>query len=287
MIFLTILGIIGKLLLALVCIILVSIFLLLFIPVRYKVKGEFKEGVARCCWRISWLLGLASLNLTMENWKWDFDCGIAWKRYNNFSVHENSDKGSEEFETDNSLLDTESEEDVVNGNLIKGDEFDDVSDLGEKAYFKESEMMNDVESKSKNMKKKRIKKSPSKIKKISGFVTKIKKNINNPEIRKSFISIKSSSYNLVKAFLPRKLKIDLQFSMGSPDTTGIILGAFAMFSVGYKNKWNIVPDFESDKLYAEGSYYGRGRVSTFSVLIELFKLFMDKNFRKVFNNIVK
>ena len=75
------------------------------------------------------------------------------------------------------------------------------------------------------------------------------------------------------------------YSTGSPDTTGISLGILACFPVGYKNKWQITPDFESENPYAKGSFDIKGHVIVISILAATLRILFDKNCRRLYNRI--
>ena len=75
------------------------------------------------------------------------------------------------------------------------------------------------------------------------------------------------------------------YSTGSPDTTGISLGVLACFPVGYTNRWRITPDFESENLYAKGSFDIKGHVIVISILAATLRILFDKNCRRLYNRI--
>lgn len=65
---------------------------------------------------------------------------------------------------------------------------------------------------------------------------------NDEKNKKAFSNIWKQLEHLVVAVLPKRLKLWMKYSTGSPDTTGQVLGILAIFPVGYRNHWNIIPD---------------------------------------------
>lgn len=99
--------------------------------------------------------------------------------------------------------------------------------------------------------------------------------------------LKEEGFLILKRVCPKKLKLNLEFSTGEPDTTGIALGIIAMFPVCYKNKWNIKCDFESEEAYAVGVFDISGHIFVISVLGAVIRIMLDKNCRRLYNKITK
>ena len=72
---------------------------------------------------------------------------------------------------------------------------------------------------------------------------------NDEKNKKAFSNIWKQLEHLVVSVLPKRLKLWLKYSTGSPDTTGQVLGILAIFPVGYRNHWNIIPDFTAEEFY--------------------------------------
>ena len=117
------------------------------------------------------------------------------------------------------------------------------------------------------------------------IIQKVKDIINNPIYKEAIIKIKNELINLLKAIIPYKLFLKARFSTGSPDTTGIALGILAMFPIGYQNRWKIEPDFESDNAFIDSSFDIKGKIYFYKVLAIAIRLLIDKNCRKLYNDI--
>ena len=87
--------------------------------------------------------------------------------------------------------------------------------------------------------------------------------------------------------MPYKLYLKAEFSAGSPDKTGMVLGILAMFPIGYRNKWKIRPDFEREEIYIDSEFDIKGHIFLYKILVIAIRVFVDKNCRKLYNEIRK
>lgn len=101
--------------------------------------------------------------------------------------------------------------------------------------------------------------------------------------RQAFLFLRDQIFGLLKKILPRRMKLDLQFSTGSPDTTGQILGILAMFPMAYKNNWNVEADFSAETFYVEAAFALKGRIAAIQMVIPVVRILLDKNCRKLYN----
>lgn len=96
---------------------------------------------------------------------------------------------------------------------------------------------------------------------------------------KAFVCIlKDNVIHLWRKLKPKKLEAKLCFGTGQPDTTGEILALLAVFYAYYGSNVTIIPDFEQARL--EGWFKMKGRISVWSVLIVLIKVFMSKEWNQ-------
>ena len=107
--------------------------------------------------------------------------------------------------------------------------------------------------------------------------------IQSERTKRAFTKLKASLWKLLHILMPRRLKLDLEFSTGSPDTTAQLLGILAMFPVGYQNRWNVHPDFTADNAYADAKFDVKGRILGFSLLKLILGLVLDKDCQKLYN----
>lgn len=123
--------------------------------------------------------------------------------------------------------------------------------------------------------------------KIKRLTVKIKKILKDGTCKEALDKIKTELINLLKAIMPYKLYLKAEFSAGSPDKTGMALGVLAMFPIGYKNKWKIRPDFEREEFYIDSEFDIKGRIFLYKILVIAIRLLVDKNCRKLYNEIRK
>ena len=130
--------------------------------------------------------------------------------------------------------------------------------------------------------KKQFKDKSDRIKKC---IYKLKREYSDERNKAAFSHLKKELFIILKRICPRRLKLTMVYSTGSPDTTGILLGILACFPVGYTNRWRITPDFESEKPYAKGSFDIKGHVIVISILAATLRILFDKNCRRLYNRI--
>lgn len=92
---------------------------------------------------------------------------------------------------------------------------------------------------------------------------------------------------LLKKLRPRRLKADIIFGTGSPDTTGYVLGIYGMLSPQIKKPCyvNLTPDFTQAVL--QGELKATGHITVFCVLSNGILLLLDKRLRMLINKIKK
>jgi len=134
-------------------------------------------------------------------------------------------------------------------------------------------------------KKSHKKQFKDKSEKIKNCIYKLKREYSDERNKAAFLHLKKELFIILKRICPRRLKLTMVYSTGSPDTTGISLGILACFPVGYTNRWRITPDFESENPYAKGSFDIKGHVIVISILAATLRILFDKNCRRLYNRI--
>lgn len=92
---------------------------------------------------------------------------------------------------------------------------------------------------------------------------------------------------LLRHYKPRRMEADIEFSLADPARTGMAVGMFSLIPVIYRYPCSIVPDFSSDRLYAEGRFFVKGKVTVFIFLLSLLHLIRDREFRKTVRRLLK
>ena len=294
MIFLNILKIIGIVLVVLLCILLVLILLVLFYPIKYRILGTEvydKENKSDIHIRLSWIFHLIGVNVDIDP---ELTAGlrILFVKKNlmkdsdtsNDRSDNNGDGGSCDSDSCNSdSIEAEnikniSETDIKNtDNIAVAEEKINANATKAEKSVSEDEYTNAANAYSNNKGKEKIKRLTGKIKKI----------LKDDSCKAALNKIKTELINLLKAIMPYKLYLKAEFSAGSPDKTGMVLGILAMFPIGYRNKWKIRPDFEREEIYIDSEFDIKGHIFLYKILVIAIRVLVDKNCRKLYNEIRK
>ena len=294
MIFLNILKIIGIVLVVLLCILLVLILLVLFYPVKYRIFGTEvydKENKSDIHIRLSWIFHLIGVNVDIDP---ELTAGlrILFVKKNlmkgsdtsNDDENDRNDNADDGSSYDSGANDNESAQKVVKKDVIETennssdnkDIYDNNISDNEDSYDSDDTSEEDTDTE-RYIKKEKIKRLTAKIKKI----------LKDDSCKEALNKIKTELINLLKAIMPYKLYLKAEFSAGSPDKTGMVLGILAMFPIGYKNKWKIRPDFEREEIYIDSEFDIKGHIFLYKILVIAIRVLVDKNCRKLYNEIRK
>lgn len=307
----TILKVIGIILLVVLDLILAMVLCVLFVPVKYRAVGSFDNTDIRVKAHVSWLLHLFALHIEYAR-EADGYIRLAFLKkklfedsdsdYEDESDYENDeydekpaefDSGADNYETlyIDSMDDDAKEEDKVSENTgnkleIPADESEYVTDGQTENESTAQTHQKTYKKRNKKLHKKSHKKQfKDKSDKIKTGIDKLKREYSDERNKAAFSHLKKELFIILKRICPRRLKLTMVYSTGSPDTTGISLGVLACFPVGYTNRWRITPDFESEKLYAKGSFDIKGHVIVISILAATLRILFDKNCRRLYNRI--
>jgi hypothetical protein len=281
----TILKVIGIILLVVLALILTALLCVLFVPVKYRAVGSFDNTDIRAKAHVSWLLHLFALHIEYAD-ETDGYIRLAFVKRKLFddadSDYENDEKAAEASDDDvmDEAAKTETE-DKVSENT--GDEPKISAD--ENQHIKQQTKLTHQKTYKKRNKKSHKKQFKDKSEKIKNCIYKLKREYSDERNKAAFSHLKKELFIILKRICPRRLKLTMVYSTGSPDTTGISLGILACFPVGYTNRWRITPDFESEKPYAKGSFDIKGHVIVISILAATLRILFDKNCRRLYNRI--
>lgn len=281
----TILKVIGIILLVVLALILTALLCVLFVPVKYRAVGSFDNTDIRAKAHVSWLLHLFALHIEYAD-ETDGYIRLAFVKRKLFddadSDYENDEKAAEASDDDvmDEAAKTETE-DKVSENT--GDEPKISAD--ENQHIKQQTKLTHQKTYKKRNKKSHKKQFKEKSEKIKNCIYKLKREYSDERNKAAFSHLKKELFIILKRICPRRLKLTMVYSTGSPDTTGISLGILACFPVGYTNRWRITPDFESEKPYAKGSFDIKGHVIVISILAATLRILFDKNCRRLYNRI--
>ena len=290
-IFLTILKIIGVILLSLLCLAVGLVLLLLFVPIRYEAEIASAEKVSVKA-KITWLLHFIRLHLnyqdelSMKLWVLFFSVP--------FGKREKKKDDTETFASTEPAKTVEVPKRMENNNHAKTTESTDSTETAEHLESTEEHLESVTKRETEKPKKEnwilRIKRIFAsildKIKHIGKTIESTKTFLEDSHNKAAFSHIKDEVFLLLKHICPKKLKVDMSYSTGSPDTTAEVFGILAMFPIGYQNRWEIYPDFEADSFCARGTIDIKGKIYIYQILLAALRLVLDKNCRRLLKKIM-
>lgn len=277
------LKLIGIILLVLLGIVLTLLVLLLFVPVRYQIKGSVLEDKTVRV-KLHWLLHLLVFSLSYEEKKLTTEFRIL-----GFRLFPREKKKSALDDTDFDDIE-EAEDERVTQEPVQ-----EIPQLTATEYSGEPQTdSSETHRRQKRQPKRKIaafidnwKRFWEKIKQIPDKVSAIWSVISDEGNHKVVSLVWEQIRYLLRHSRFRKLKTDLTFSAGDPATTGQVLGVFCMFPMLYQYEVFVVPDFESEQWYLRGTFEIKGHARLVHVLRSGILLWKEKEVRRFVNRMMK
>lgn len=277
------LKLIGIILLVLLGIVLTLLVLLLFVPVRYQIKGSVLEDKTVRV-KLHWLLHLLVFSLSYEEKKLTTEFRIL-----GFRLFPREKKKSALDDTDFDDIE-EAEDERVTQEPVQ-----EIPQLTATEYSGEPQTdSSETHRRQKRQPKRKIaafidkwKRFWEKIKQIPDKVSAIWSVISDEGNHKVVSLVWEQIRYLLRHSKFRKLKTDLTFSAGDPALTGQILGVFCMFPMLYQYEVSVVPDFESEQWYLRGTFEIKGHARLVHVLRSGILLWKEKEVRRFVNRMMK
>lgn len=119
-----------------------------------------------------------------------------------------------------------------------------------------------------------------------------KSNINYKEIifekqnRKTLLFIIKEFFKTLNKLKPKVFRANINYSLGSPDKTGILTGGLSLLSFVYAKKNNIYPDFESEYPYISGKIKIKGEVKLIWFVVLFFRLLCKSSVRRLLQKLL-
>lgn len=301
----TILKVIGIILLVVLALILTALLCVLFVPVKYRAVGIFDNTDISAKAHVSWLFHLFALHIEYAQ-ETDGYIRLAFvkkKLFDNYEALDDDDMDeAAKTETEDKVSENTADESKIPAEESEHVADEQTENESTAQTHNEQRTVNDENQHIKQQTKlthqktykKRNKKPPKKSQKkqfkdksekIKTGIDKLKREYSDERNKAAFLHLKKELFIILKRICPRRLKLTMVYSTGSPDTTGISLGILASFPVGYTNRWRITPDFESENPYAKGSFDIKGHVIVISILAATLRILFDKNCRRLYNRI--
>ena len=301
------LKLIGIILLGLLGIVLTLLVLLLFVPVRYQIKGFILDETTIEL-RLYWLLHLLVFSLSYEERKL-----VTEFRILGFRLFPREKKKSALDDTDFDDIEETEDESVTQKPVQETPQLTVTEYSGELQTESQTEENREPQKESQtderegsqtgssedNRKQKRQPKRKfhtffskwkrflEKIKQIPDKVSAIHGVISDEGNHKVVSLVWEQIRYLLRHSKFRKLKTDLTFSAGDPALTGQILGVLCMIPVLYQYEVSVVPDFESEQWYLRGTFEIKGHARLVHVLRSGILLWKEKEVRRFVNRMMK
>lgn len=294
-----ILKIIGIILLSVISLLLMLVLLALFVPVRYRVKAQFKDG-ADIQARLGWLFHILHAKVSYAEGKHHIRLHVFGIKVYDSQKPARSPKGRKKgrhnMKRDYDRAPASDKRAALRGStphrehdspsmnitpLKEGKSDRDAPHIAKEEGY---EGTGDKAEKPRRLKQK-LKDFISSIVSFFGFRHKLRliKNFLVDEITKTALGISWTSLRrLLKHLAPARLKAEIIFGTGDPCSTGQALGVLAFFYGIYGEHIKLTPDFENKII--EGKLYVRGRIRLITILIIVIKLLIDKKFKEMMKN---
>lgn len=306
---LTLLKILGIILLSLIGLFIVLLLIVLFVPVRYRFKGYYKDEFV-CHGKVTWLLHLVSVSI-------DYEKELITKiKILGISLEAFKRKQKAVKQDEKELpADTNAKTD----NNTKADSVTKTTDSAPKSVSKsEAELIesSSIETSIEDTQPEDNKEASTKLSwfqkikctilnvlhKIRDIINKIRNIISNirqkketiqqyieiikrEEVKQAFSVCKRRIWLLIKHILPKKMNVTIDFGFDDPSTTGYILAVYGMLPAAFGKKIILHPDFENSLFTCDFSL--KGAVNAWSILHQLLCILTDRNCRALYHIVKK
>ena len=284
----TILKIAGYILLALLCLILLAILLVLFVPIRYHAAGSKYEDFNANA-DVTWLLKLLHVLFSFDN-KLEEDKVRLQVKVLGFTVYSNL-KPEKEEEKENpvpdeipvqeQIIDEEPENKEESGGIPEDTETEREPETPEETVSPEEEIPSDVPKQEKESAKEKLKKKFQRKKAQPSFSEKLEKKMEQLQRKAEEIRVKKDRVmtiiedeknqlwlkklitrlkKLLIYLVPQIDKLYLHFGFKDPSSTGKTLGLLSLLYPVCEDRMQLEPEFESQILEGEAAIKGRIRL---------------------------
>ncbi len=274
---LSILKILGIILLCILGLLVLLIMLLLFAPVSYRIRGETRQGQTTLKVHGAWCLMALRFSFLMEQgkqlavlkifgikaWKYPSDekskQKVAKKKVKKKPKKKPGEKSHKEPEKD---LEQNPPAVVQEEQTEKQHE----QKRQKKTYKKKFVSVFGKISKTIRSIVEKIKAIPQKAKNIGSKIKKVNQWIQDEQNRSAVRFALGKVIGLLKKYGPKHMKADVTYGMEDPAATGQVLAVLSVLPFLYYDKVSIMPDFEAERFYIEGSWDIKGRIQVIHLL---------------------
>ena len=274
---LSILKILGIILLCILGLLVLLIMLLLFAPVSYRIRGETRQGQTTLKVHGAWCLMALRFSFLMEQekqlavlkifgikaWKYPSDekakQKVEKKKVKKKPKKKSGEKSHKEPEKD---LEQNPPAVVQEEQTEKQHE----QKRHKKTYKKKFVFVFGKISKTIRSIVEKIKAIPQKAKNIGSKIKKVNQWIQDEQNRSAVRFALGKVIGLLKKYGPKHMKADVTYGMEDPAATGQVLAVLSVLPFLYYDKVSIMPDFEAECFYIEGSWDIKGRIQVIHLL---------------------
>lgn len=274
---LSILKILGIILLCILGLLVLLIMLLLFAPVSYRIRGETRQGQTTLKVHGAWCLMALRFSFLMEQgkqlavlkifgikaWKYPSD-EKAKKKLEKKKVKKKPKKKSGEKSHKEPEKDLEQNPPAV----VQEEQTEKQHEQKrqKKTYKKKFVSVFGKISKTIRSIVEKIKAIPQKAKNIGSKIKKVNQWIQDEQNRSAVRFALGKVIGLLKKYGPKHMKADVAYGMEDPAATGQVLAVLSVLPFLYYDKVSIMPDFEAERFYIEGSWDIKGRIQVIHLL---------------------
>lgn len=290
-ILLIILKIIGITLLVIFGLFLLLLLVVLFVPVRYRFKGNYDDSF-HCKGKITWLLHLVSIRIEVEKEVvtsiriLGIPLSVFIKKKKEAAFQKEAEESNKQKQAEPQTVEQIEEKQAEILSVTEEVQTEKISFIQ-----KIKNIIHNIKQKIHNI----IEKIKNVIEKIKDFICNIKSKkkqlkrylriLQSDTTKAAFALCKKKIFKMLKHVFPRKLHADLTFGFEDPATTGYILAIYGMLPAFVGKSIILHPDF--DKQIFQGSFKVKGAIRAWTLLYQVLSILMDKNCRKLYHIVKK
>ena len=260
------LKIIGLIVLSVLMIILLISSVLLFVPIRYQLKGKAPDYKGKGTLR--WFFGILKMEFSYEDEKFHYKLRfLHFKWPNKKKLKEKKKHRKRKKKKKNAVMAkvdiSQVEQQNINDKPKQKIEFS----KEEKPPKKKSSFFQ------------KFKEIVEKIRSLKDRTKEILLFLKDKENKDAIKFLFKQVIYLLCKIKPKKVLANLNFSTGDPATTGKVLGGLALIKWTYQKEVRVIPDFTNDHFYIEGDLLIKGRIYGIHFLIVAIRILMNKKIR--------
>ena len=274
---LSILKILGIILLCILGLLVLLIMLLRFAPVSYRIRGETRQGQTTLKVHGAWCLMALRFSFLMEQgkqlavlkifgikaWKYPSD-EKAKKKLEKKKVKKKPKKKSGEKSHKEPEKDLEQNPPAV----VQEEQTEKQHEQKRQKKTHKKKFVSVFGKISRTIRSivEKIKAIPQKLKNIGSKIKKVNQWIQDEQNRSAVRFALGKVIGLLKKYGPKHMKADVAYGMENPAATGQVLAVLSVLPFLYYDKVSIMPDFEAERFYIEGSWDIKGRIQVIHLL---------------------